>query len=236
MSSSITDLMAAFPPSILVSPTSLVFTTDEGLGFGEEQDVQVTNVGSFGSLLVAALTTSASYLTTTPTSLTNLASNESGIFQVDVDSTTLLASDSPYTSTVLVQDATAGNSPQSVSVTVVVRPKATITLTPVMLIFNVIKPISGPFPAIPSQTFTLQNTGLSDSVLAYLIQKLTGCSPWLVGINPFSGTLAGGASQLITVTVAPDITWPVGQFNETLRVSGYSTNSYQDIIVQLNVT
>lgn len=236
MSESITELQQAFPPSILVAPVSLVFTLDEGRGFGEGQSVQVTNTGTYGSLLAASLTTSASFLKMTPTSLGNLSFNESGVFEVTADSTNLLATSSPYSATVDIQDATAANSPQQVLVTVVVRPQATISLSAPMLIFNVVKPPTGPFPPVPSQTFNLLNTGLPASVLEYLIQKLTGCGVWIVGVNPFTGSLPGGGIQPITVTVAPDESLPVGTYTETLRVSEYSTNFHQDIIVQLNVT
>lgn len=236
MSESITELQQAFPPAIMVAPASLVFTLDEGRGFGEGQSVQVTNTGVYGSLLAATLTTSAPYLKLTPASLGNLSFNESGVFEVAADSTNLLAVNSPYAATIDIQDATATNSPQTVSVSVIVRPLATIVLSVPMLVFNVVKPPSGPFPPIPSQQFNVQNTGLPASVLEYLIQKLTGCGVWIVGINPFSGTLPGGGTQAITVTVAPDDSLPVGTYTETLRVSGYSSNFHQDIIVQLNVT
>lgn len=236
MAESITELQQAFPPSILANPLGLVFTLDEGRGFGEGQSVQVTNDGVYGSLLSAALTTSAAFLKLTPTTLGNLSFNEGGIFEVAADSTNLLATGSPYAATVEVQDATAPNSPQSVSVTVVVRPRATIALNLPMLLFNVVKPLSGDFPAIPSQTFQIANTGLPASVLEFLIQKLTGCGTWIVAINPFQGTVAGGGSQNVTVTVAPDSSVPVGVYTETLRVSGYSSNFHQDILVQLNVT
>lgn len=236
MSTSITDLQQAFPPTILAAPTSLVFTLDEGRGFGEGQTVQITNDGVYGSLLSVALTTSAGYLKLTPTSLGSLSFNESGVFEIAADSSNLLAADSPYAGTVAIQDATATNTPQVLPVTVVVRPRATIALSALTMTFNVVKPPSGPFPAIPSQQFTLQNTGLPSSVLEYLIQKLTGCGTWIVGISPLSGTLPGGASQPITVTVAPDPSLPTGTYTESLRVSGYSSNFSQDIVVTLNVT
>lgn len=236
MAESITELQQAFPPSILISPVSLVFVLDEGRGFGDGQSVQVTNNGVYGSLLSAALSTSAGYLKITPPSLGNLSFNESGVFEVAADSTELLASDSPFAATVEVQDPTASNNPQVVSITVIVRPKATIALSLPMLTFTVVKPPTGPFPAIPSQTFQIENTGPVDSELAFLIQKLTGCGTWIVGINPFQGTIPGGGIQPVTVTVAPDASLPVGTYTETLRVSGYSSNFYQDILVQLNVT
>jgi len=236
MAESITELQQAFPPSILYAPASLVFTLDEGRGFGEAQTVQVTNAGVYGSLLSVSLTTSAGFLKLTPATLGNLSFNEAGLFEVAADSTNLLEANSPYAATVDIQDPAASNSPQSVIVTVIVRPKATIALSLPMLTFNVVKPISGPFPPIPSQTFQIQNTGPGASVLEYLLRKLTGCGTWIVNTSPFDGLVPGGGIQPVLVTVAPDASFPVGTYTETLRISGYSTNFYQDIIVQLNVT
>lgn len=236
MAASIGELQQSFPPALQVDPLVLNFTLDEGRGFGEGQTIQVTNAGVFGSLLNLSVSSSASYVSASPTTLGSLALNESGVLTVLVDSTHLLASGSPYAASVTLQDPTATNSPQAVSVNVVVRPKATIVLGPPALIFNVIKPPSGPFPPIPVQSFVIQNTGPIGSVLQYLVQKLTGCGTWITNINPFTGTIPGGGATNVTVTVAPDASLPIGTYNETLRVSGYSSNFYQDITVQLNVT
>ena len=236
MAQAITELQSAFTPAFLVGPLALTFTVDEGRGISDGQTVTVTNVGVYGSLLDALISTSASYVKALPTQLGNMAMNETGVFDVSVDSTTLLALNSPYAETVTLQDATASNSPQTVAVTIVVRPKAHIVLSPTAMTFNVTKPVSGPFPVIPNQVFTISNTGPVGSVLEFLVQKLTGCGVWITSIVPVTGTIPGGSSQNITVTVAPADSLPVGTYTETLRVSGYSDNSYQDVTVTLNVT
>lgn len=237
MSDSITQLRDNFQPHILIGPpTSLTFTVDEGRGFSPPQAVILTNNGIYGSLLAATLTTSASYVTTTPGAVGNLASNETGQFVVAVDSTNLVAVDSPYTETVTVHDVRAGNTPQTLPVTINVRPKATIARSPGQLNFSVAKPFPGTFPPIPSQQFTLSNTGPSGSVLDYQIQRLTDTSnDWLVSYAPLSGLVAGGSSQLITVAVAPIESLSCGIYQETLRISGYSTNSFVDVVVQLTI-
>jgi hypothetical protein len=237
MASSIEEIKLAFAPSILVGPpSSLVFTVDEGRGFSVAQPVQVTNNGVYGSLLSLSLTTSSPWLKAVPASLGHLAFNESATFDTSVDSTNLLAAQSPYSGTVMLQDVNASNSPQSVPITVNVRPKALISLTPVALYFVVSKPVSGPFPPIPAQQFTVQNTGPANSVLEFLIQKLLGMSDWLVAYTPSTGSLASSASQAVTVTVQPPESTLTGTYIETLRVSGYSENAYQDIEIQLIVT
>lgn len=236
MGESITEVKSQFPPSILLGPTTLTFTVDEGRGFSLPQTVTITNNGVFGSLLGTAISASAAYIQATPANVGNLAFNEAGAFSVAVDSTDLLASSSPYNQTVTVADPAASNNPRTLPITITVRPKATILASPLTLTFAVTAPLSGPFPSIPSQTFTLQNSGPASSVLGYQIQKLTNLSPWLSGFSPVTGSLNSMASQVVTVTVAPPEGTTTGTYEERLRISGYSTNSFVDVLVQLVVT
>lgn len=237
MSDSIDELKANFAPHILLGPpSSLSFSTNEGQGFVEAQSVIITNDGVYGSLLGLTLTSSAPYLRITPTTVGNLALNESGQFEVAADSTSLLASGSPYNTTVVLQDPSATNNPLSMPVTVVVRPKATIGSSVTGLIFNVTKPLSGSFPSVPTQTFQVLNIGPAGSELDFDLNKLFGTSDWLVGFIPVDGSLASSTEATITVqVVVPDST-PAGTFTEQLRISGYSSNSYIDVQIQLVVS
>lgn len=234
MGESIDQVQQNFAPRILIGPpTSISITVDEGRGFSTPETVPLTNSGVFGSPLSATLTPSAAYMEVSPTCVGNLASNESGSFTVAVDSTSLLSASSPYSVSVSIIDTTATNSPQTLPVTITVRPKATVATTPTTLTFTTTKPLSGDYPAIASQTFAVQNTGPSGSVLEYQIQKLTNLSPWLAGFAPTYGTIASGGSQTITVNVAPAAGTLAGTYEETLRISGYSTNSFVNVLVQL---
>lgn len=236
MAESITDLREAFAPSILIGPsTSLVFTVDEGRGWSEGQPMQITNVGPYGSLLGTSITAGDAFVKANPANVGNLASNQTGSFEVTVDSTSLLSSASPYASVVTVQDPEATNSPQTFPVTVVVRPKSTIAATPTTITFYVTRNIDGTFPAIPAQSMSVQNVGAAGSLLDFQIQKLINCSDWLVGITPYVGQLASSAVQAVSLFAQPtDLS--AGTYSETLRVSGYSTNSYVDVTVKLIVT
>jgi hypothetical protein len=237
MAESIDELRSNFAPNILLGPpTALTFNVDEGRGFGEPVFVLLTNDGVYGSILGVTLTTSAGYVRVTPATVGNLALNESGQFQVEVDATNLLAVSSPYVESITIQDPAAGNTPQSLPVTIVVRPKATVFTNPTILSFTAVKPLTGPFPSIPTQTFTVQNTGPLGSVLDYQIQKLTGLSDWLTSFLPASGSLASGASATITVTTQPAENLQRGTYTEKLRVSGYSSNSSQDVEIHLVIT
>lgn len=235
MSDSIDDLKANFAPTILMA-SPLTFSVDEGRGLSLPQSVLVTNSGVYGSLLGVTLTPSAGYILVSPAQVGNLAKNETGSFNVSVDSTTLLASSSPIAGSISVQDPTATNNPITYGITINIRPKATLLLSVGSLSFSVVKPLSGAFPSIPTQTFQVTNTGASGSVLAYSAQKLIGLSDWLTSFIPATGSLNSGVSQTITVTVAPPDNMMAGTYTETLRVSGYSSNLYQDIQIQLVIS
>lgn len=237
MAESITSLKTQFAPGILVGPpSSLTFMTDEGRGFSEGEELTLTNNGVFGSLLGATLTSSAPYVRVTPGFLGSLAANESGLATVEVDAASLLASESPYNETITIQDPTAPNSPQVFPVTVVVRPKSEIDVSTALLTFTVVRPISGGYPGIAPQTFTITNDGPPGSVLDFKVKKLTGCSDWLTSFLPATGSLASGASQVVTVTVAPPQSMIWGTYTEKLRVCGYSANSYLDVEIRLVIT
>jgi len=218
-------------------PTSLTFSVDEGRGYSLPQTAIITNNGVYGSLLKGTLVVSAPYIHTSPTVVGHLAFNQAGSFEVTVDSTDLLASSSPYSGSVSVQDTSAPNSPQSLPITIIVRPKAVVDTNVDEVDFSVSRPVSGPFPAIPTQQFTVQNTGPSGSVLDFQIQRLTGLSTnWLASFTPVTGTLNAAQTQSITVTVAPVEGLMPGTYEETLRVSGYSSNDYVDVLIKLVVT
>jgi len=238
MNSSIDEITANFPANIFMGPpSSLTFEVDEGRGWSDAQNVVITNDGVFGSLLGVTLSTSASHVVTSPANVGNLAANESGAFDVTVDSANLLNLNSPYNETISVQDPNATNNPQTFDVSIIVRPKAIVAIAPVQLGFTVIAPLVGPFPPIPSQQFTLENTGPAGSVLEYQIQRLTGLSDdWLSSFSPVSGTLTSGGQQIVNVATAPIEGMARGTYQETLRISGYSDNSYVDLLVQLVIT
>ena len=237
MSASIAELQANFTPKILMGPpSSLTFVVDEGFGVSSPQGVQVTNNGVYGSILGVTLTPAQVYVATTPGLVGDLALNQTGTFNVTVDSTDLLASMSPISTTIGVVDPTATNNPISYPVSITIRPKATISTSVSSVNFSVTKPISGPFPDVPTQSFDVSNTGPSGSVLGYSIQKLIGISDWLISFLPSSGSLNSGVSSTVVVTVAPPQWMSPGTYTETLRVSGYSTNTYLDVQIQLVIS
>lgn len=238
MADSIGELQSNFAPVILVGPpTSMVFEVDEGRGYSSQQSVVLTNRGVFGSILSTSLTPSASFVKVTPSVVGGLAINESGEFTVEVDSTNLLAASSPYSETIIVQDSRATNSPQTIPVVINVRPKATIALSDTILTFNVVRPLNGIFPPVPTQTFSVSNSGPTGSVLEYDIRASTGlCFNWLRSWLPAEGTLQSGQGEVITVTVQPPDGLFPGTYSEKLRIVGYSSNNYADIEIQLVVT
>jgi hypothetical protein len=238
MAESITELQANFSPSILIGPpSSISFWVDEGRGFSPSQAIGLTNTGVYGSILSASLTSSATYVVVNPSTVGNLAINESGEFMVSVDSTSLVATGSPYLEGVTVQDPTASNNPQTIPITINVRPKATIGASSTLLTFNVTRPLSGPFPAIPTQAFNVQNLGPVGSVLEFDVRALTGLfTNWLRSWLPAEGEIASGSAQTVTVTVQPQDSMFQGTYSEVLRISGYSSNQFLDVEIRLVVS
>lgn len=234
MADSIGVVLQAYPPSILLDPLSLSFVVDEGRGISAPVQVRVTNNGILGSLLSVQITSSAPYVLPTPANVGGLVANASGSFQVSVDSTNLQATESPYVASLAVQNQGATNSPQNIPVSITVRPKAVISPTLTSLQFNVSAPLTGVFPPIPAQQFSLLNAGLPESVLDYQIRRLVGV-PWVTSVSPVYGSLAGGAEQAITVAVVPPANTLRGAYTETLRVTGYSSNMSVDVLITLNV-
>ena len=235
MADSISEVQQAYTPSILLNPTTLSFVVDEGRGVSGAKAVQITNNGVLGSLLATTITSSAPYCFPIPANVNGLVANASGSFDVSVDSTNLLAVGSPYPVDLTVQGQGAPNSPQVIPVNIIVRPKATISPSPLSLTFFVTAPLSGSFPPIPSQQILLMNAGPSTSVLDYQIRKLVGV-PWLVSFAPVYGSINGGGTQAITVVVAPTTGMGIGVYTETLRITGYSSNMTEDVTVTLNIT
>lgn len=237
MSESISELASSFAPHILLGPpTSVNFTVDEGRGFDPGVEVRVTNDGTYGSLLGVQMTSSAAWLRVTPTTIGNLAMNEVGRFQVEVDSTDLVAADSPYSATVTLADPSAVNPSVTLPVSISVRPKAVVDVDTAALLFEVGRPLFPPFPTIAPQEFTVSNVGPVGSSLEFTLAKVTGLSEWLVSFLPASGVLGDGESQVVTVTVVPPANLMPGTYTETIRVSGHSVNEFQDVAVELVVT
>ena len=232
MAAAIVSLRSSFPSSIVLG-TPLTFVVDEGRGVSLPQTLTVTNGGTFGSLLAAAITSSAPYITTSPTSVVGLSPSVTGNVSVAVDSTLLVAGS--YSGTLSFVDSNASNTPQTSAVGITVRPKATISVTPTPLSFTVVRPLSGPYPAIPTSTLTVQNTGPGGSVLDFRVAKLVGASDWLTGITPSTDVLAASATSAVVVTAAPPSSYLYGTYSEVLRISGYSTNSYVDVPVTLTI-
>jgi hypothetical protein len=238
MAESIVELRSNFSPNILIGPpSSLVFDVDEGRGYSIPQSVLITNSGVYGSILGASLTSSASFVKVSPSTIGGLAVNESGGFSVEVDSTALVASSSPYSETLVVQDPTATNNPQSVPILINVRPRALISSDTLLLTFNVVRPLNGVYPQVPTQDFTVGNSGPLGSVLEYDIRALTGlCGGWLRSWLPAEGILQAGEGEVITVTVQPPDGTLQGTYSEKLRVIGYSSNNYVDVEIRLVIT
>jgi hypothetical protein len=212
--------VTAATPNLTVTPGSLTFNYQIG---GTAPAVQTVSVGSTGAALsytVSSTTTSGgSWLSATPTSSTT-----PGTETVSVNTTGLAAG--TYTGTMSVASAGAGNSPQTVAVTLnVTAATPNLTVTPGSLTFNY--QIGGTAPAV--QTVSVGSTG---AALSYTVSSTTTSGGSWLSATPASSTTPG------TETVSVNTTGlAAGTYTGTMSVaSAGAGNSPRTVIVILNVT
>jgi len=200
------------PPAIGLSATSLSFLALPGGSNPAAQQVNVSNAG--GGTLTWFATSSASWLTVSPASGTN-----SDILTISAASSSLATGN--YTGTVTLTALNASNSPQTISVSLVVGPTSFV-LTPGSLTFAAFQNQGNP----PSQTLTVGNAG--GGTLTWTASTNV---PWLL-ISATSGT----APSPLTVSVNTS-GLGVGTYTGTITfVGGAANNSPKAFPVTLSIT
>lgn len=207
-------------PRLGVSPASLTMSAPEGGPNPPGQNVTVQNTGG-GSLSWSA-SFSAPWLSGSPNSGT-LGAGASQTIALSADVSGLAAG--THAGTLTVTAPGVSNSPQSVSVTLTVSQAPLIALSPANLSFDA--PQGGANPA--PQPLQIRNAGGGT-----LTWSASTPAAWLF-VNPPSGTLPGGSSAALSVTVNTagllEGTY-LGEF--TFSAAG-AANSPQRIPVVLNV-
>jgi lysophospholipase L1-like esterase len=214
---------AADGPVILPSATSLSFAATNGGPNPASQTFAITNSGS--AALNYTLSTNAGWVSVSPVT-GSLAAGAGQQITVSVTTTGL----QPGTSnaTITVNDPAATNSPQAVSVSLVLdaAPAPAIQLTPSSLSFASTNGGANP----PAQTFALTNTGSGT-----LNFSLATNANWL-SASPATGSLAAGAGQQVTVSI-DNAGLSAGTSNATITVSDpAATNSPQTVSVSLAIS
>jgi Viral BACON domain len=208
----ITVTAAAPAPTLAVSPANLSFSYQSG---GTTPSAQSVGVSSNGSALSYTVSTSATWLTATPSGSTP------GTVAVSVNPSALAAGS--YTGTVSIAASGASNTPQKVAVTLTVAAAQlpTLTATPASLSFTY--QIGGSTPA--AQPVSLTSSGSAVSFTA------TTSATWL-GVTPTSGSTGSSVSVSVNPSGLAAGTY---SGNVTITSSGAS-NSPKSIPVTLTVT
>ncbi|MBI2931981.1 MAG: choice-of-anchor D domain-containing protein, partial [Planctomycetes bacterium] len=216
--------LAQFPltidPTIGLSTTTLSFIAPSGGPSPSPQAFYVSNTGT-GTLRWTG-TDDATWLSVSPRKGRS-RTGQSRKVRASVDTTGL--ADGVYSATITITDNTATNSPQTISVSLLVTSSAVIGLSPASLTFNA--PVGGPNPAF--QNVTVSNLGAG--TLSY---TAGATAPWL-SLNPAAGSLVAGASS--NMSVAVDVTsLAAGTYSDTITVTDPAAlNSPQTVTVTLNV-
>jgi len=199
-------------PSLTLSPTTLTFSYQTGGTTPASQNVSVT---SSGSVLNYTVTTSAAWLTTSPTSGTT-----PGTVSVGVNTSGLGAG--TYNGNVTVTASGASNSPRTVAVTLnITSSTPNLTLSPTTLSFAY--QVGGTTPA--AQTVTTSSSG---SALTFTVTTSAG---WLTA-TPASGTTPNSISVGINTSGLT-----AGSYTGTVTVTESGAgNSPQRVNVTLTVT
>jgi DNA-binding beta-propeller fold protein YncE len=213
------------PSSISLSPSSLVYATSLNSTSTNEgkQDVTLENTGA-GTLNWTA--TSSEPWLSFDTASGSLASGSNTNIGFLVDPSSLSASVGTYNATATIADPNAGNSPQTVSVTLTVNPP-TISLSSSSLSYTA--GINATSTNEGTQDVTLENTG--DGTLNW---TATSSAPWLT-FDAASGSIGSGSSTNIGFLVDPS-SLGAGAYNATATISDpNAANSPQTVSVALTV-
>ncbi len=211
-------------PTIGFSPAiGLTFNAPEGGSAPPSQQLTITNTGS-GTLNWTA-TSSDPWITTISPAGGALTAGASTTPPITVGVTQGVLAAGTYNGSITITAAGASNTPQTVPVTLNVNATPTIGLS--LTTFNFTAPQNGTPPATQQVTVSNQGTGTLNWVG-------TPSDTWL-SISSSAGGLAGGASELATISVNQG-SLAAGVYNGSISISASgASNDPQTINVTLTV-
>ncbi len=193
------------------------------------QSFTITNTGTPSSTLSYSVSDNQGWLSCAPDS-GNLDQGDPP-HTIDVTYTTAGLAAGTHTATITVTDASASNSPQTITVNLIVQSKPVISLSPTDL--NSI--VAHGYNAV-SQSFTLTNNNggeINPADLAYSIAEDSG--GWIASVTPNADNLASGDSHPITVVYNTAALAP-GDHSAVITVSDVNGNaSSADVTVNMTV-
>jgi hypothetical protein len=237
MASNIRDLQQQLAPLLaLVGPTPTTYsvTVTEGDAPSQVAVIPFQNSGAFGSFLTVVATPDSPWLSATPSTVAGLNKNDQGSVSVRVSPSILLASGSPYSGRVNLQDNRSPPTviPVTVNVTVLPRPSISVSPGSVSLSYTLTGPVPG--SAVP---LSVTNSGPAGSSLSFSVAKVNNISPWLAFVPASGGPLASGDSAIVTFsTVSAGVPSVPGVYSEVVLVSSpNSSNGSVPVTVTLTV-
>lgn len=196
---------------------------------------QIQNSGAIGSFLTALSSSDSPWLSATPTAISGLGRGQSGQFTLKVNPGILLATNSPYSGHVNLQNSQNLTTIHPITVNVTVLPRPIVLASPnsINLTFSLLTLASG-----GAQQLTVSNDGPVGSVLDFTTAKLQNNSPWLAIAPTTGGPLNSGGYTVLTLSVInSSVPGIPGTYSDILRInSSTASNNPVDVPVNLVVT
>lgn len=211
--------------AIGLSPDSLTFSAVAGGSDPAFQTVDLENSGI--GTLNWTVSDDAVWLSVAPNA--GATTTETDVLAVNASAAGLTVAGSPYTGIITVSDAAANNSPQAITVTLIVNPTGPVTigLSTSSLAFTAVE--AGPDPA--PQTVDLTNTGGGT-----LNWTVTDDAVWL-SVSPNSGDTTVETDMLTVNASIAGLNAAGSPYTGTITISDpAATNDPQIVVVTLNVT
>jgi uncharacterized protein (TIGR03437 family) len=208
---------------LVVSPGSLIFSITAGSSSSSFQNVAVTSTdGTPISFNVASTSTGSSWLLASSTSGTTAS-----ILSFSANPNSLAIG--TYTGTVTITATTpnVANSPQTISVTLNITPRATLAVSPTSLSFT--QPINSAPPA--PQTITVSSVG-APVTFAANVTYFQGQN-WLT-VNPSSGTATPTSPASLSVVANLGGGLAPGTYNGQIAIT--SSGASNAVVVNVTLT
>lgn len=165
-----------FKPLISATPNSVILSVVEGDSVKQLQNLQVMNVGAFGSTLVPVTTSSVPWIFPTSQGRQPLDKNAIGVYGFNVNPALLVSSSSPLLSYLTFQDETDSTVSTVIPVSLTVLPKPAIQVNTYNIALSYYMSTAS---RTPSQPLVVTNSGPILSTLDVSIGKVLNNSSWL---------------------------------------------------------
>lgn len=216
------------------SQVNFNFTVTEGDPQINVGSLVITNNGNYGSVLEYVASSSNPYIVPNPDSGSGVLRLDTSNISLIVDPTLLSSNNTPYTSSVRVDNPKSLDNYLSVPITINVLPRPSINVTPVEVNFTYDRStgtFSGPI------YIDIENNGPATSLLTVYISKMINCSPWLNLSSLVFTSIESGDQEVLALSLNnsyfPGLD---GTYKEVIKVSSLnSSNGPFNITVNLNV-